>query len=60
MRFAVLHDQIAETHCGLVESAVAPRTLTVTDNWIGYGKLRKREYEHLTVVECGEPEIASD
>ena len=53
-------DRSADPLCGFVESAVAPRTLTVTDNWIGYGKLRKREYEHLTVVECGEPEIASD
>ena len=29
------------------ESAVAPRTLTVTDDWSGYASLGKRGYEHL-------------
>ena len=42
------------------ESAVAPRTLTVTDDWSGYASLGKRGYEHFAVAECGDPEVAED
>ena len=35
--------------------AVAPRTLTVTDDWSGYASLGKRGYEHFAVAECGRP-----
>ena len=44
----------------VVESAVAPRTLTVTDDWSGYASLGKRGYEHFAVAECGDPEVAED
>ena len=43
-----------------MESAVAPRTLTVTDDWSGYASLGKRGYEHFAVAECGDPEVAED
>ena len=38
VRLAVVPDS-ADSLCGFVESAVAPRTLTVTDDWSGYASL---------------------
>ena len=46
VRLAVVPDRSADSLCGFVESAVAPRTLTVTDDWSGYASLGKRGYEH--------------
>ena len=60
VRLAVVPDRSADSLCGFVESAVAPRTLTVTDDWSGYASLGKRGYEHFAVAECGDPEVAED
>ena len=56
VRLAVVPDRSADSLCGFVESAVAPRTLTVTDDWSGYASLGKRGYEHF----AGDPEVAED
>ncbi len=45
VRLAVVPDRSADTLCGFVESAVAPGTLAVTDDWRGYACLGKRGYE---------------
>lgn len=60
VRLAVVPDRSAESLCGFVENAVAPGTLTVTDDWSGYASLRKRGYDHHAVAECGDPEVADD
>ena len=58
VRLAVVPDRSAESLCGFVESAVAPGSLIVTDDWSGYAGLGKHGYEHFAVAECGDPEIA--
>ena len=58
VRLAVVLDRSAESLCGFVESAVAPGSLIVTDDWSGYAGLGKRGYEHYAVAECGDPEVA--
>ena len=58
VRLAVVFDRSAESLCGFVESAVAPGSLIVTDDWSGYAGLGKRGYEHFAVAECGGPEVA--
>ena len=58
VRLAVVFDRSAESLCGFVESAVAPGSLIVTDDWSGYAGLGKRGYEHFSVAECGDPEVA--
>ena len=60
VRLAVAPDRSAESLCGFVESAVAPRTLVVTDDWSGYAGLRKRGYNHHAIAECGDPEVAEE
>ena len=60
VRLAVASDRSAESLCGFVESAVAPRTLVVTDDWSGYAGLCKRGYNHHAIAECGDPEVAEE
>jgi len=60
VRLAVTTDRSAESLCGFVESAVAPGTLVVTDDWSGYAGLRKRGYNHHAIAECGDPDVAED
>ena len=60
VRLAVVPDRSAHSLCGFVESAVAPGTRVVTDDWNGYTGLRKRGYDHHAVAECGNPEVAEN
>jgi ISXO2-like transposase domain/Transposase zinc-ribbon domain len=60
VRLAVAPDRGAKSLCGFVESAVAPGTLVVTDDWSGYAGLRKRGYNHHAIAECGDPQVAED
>jgi hypothetical protein len=60
VRLAVAPDRSAESLCGFVESAVAPGTLIVTDDWSGYAGLRKRGYDHHAIAECGDPEVTEE
>ena len=60
VRLAVVPDRSAQSRCGFVEGAVAPGTKIVTDDWGGYAGLTKRGYDHLTVAERGNPQIAEE
>jgi transposase-like protein len=60
VRLAVTPDRSADSLCGFVESAVAPGTLVVTDDWSGYNRLSKSGYNHQAIAECGDPEVADD
>jgi hypothetical protein len=37
-----------------------PGSLTVTDDWGGYGSLGQLGYDHHAIAECGDPEIAEE
>jgi transposase-like protein len=60
VRLAVTPDRSANSLCGFIESAVAPGTLVVTDDWSGYNRLSKSGYNHQAIAECGDPEVAED
>ena len=60
VRLAVAPDRSADSLCGFVQSAVMPGTLIVSDDWSGYGNLRKLGYDHHAIAECGDPEIAEE
>ncbi|MDA8231306.1 MAG: IS1595 family transposase [Magnetospirillum sp.] len=60
LRLAVVPDRSAESLAGFVESAVAPGTLVITDDWSAYASLRKRGYDHHAIAECGDPEVAEE
>jgi hypothetical protein len=58
VRLAVVVDRGADALCGFVESAVAPGTQIITDDWSGYAGLDKRGYAHLAIAERGDPRVA--
>jgi hypothetical protein len=60
VRLAAAPDRSAHSLCGFAESAVAPGTLVVTDDWSGYTGLRKRGYNHHAIAEWGDPKVAED
>jgi len=60
VRLAVVADRSADSLGGFVQSAVMPGTLIVSDDWSGYGSLRKLGYDHHAIAECGNPEIAEE
>ena len=60
VRLSVVRDRSAKSLCGFVESAVAPGTTMVTDDWSGYADLAKRGYEHIAVAERGDPQVAEE
>jgi transposase-like protein/predicted RNA-binding Zn-ribbon protein involved in translation (DUF1610 family) len=57
IRLAIATDRGAGS---LEESAVMPGTLVITDDWSGYGGLRKQGYDHHAIAECGDPEVAEE
>jgi hypothetical protein len=60
VRLAIAADRSADSLGGFVESAVLPGSLIVTDDWSGYGSLRKLGYDHHAIAECGDPEVAEE
>lgn len=34
--------------------------MVITDDWSGYGGLRKQGYDHHAIAECGDPEVAEE
>jgi transposase-like protein len=58
VRLAVVSDRGADALCGFVESAVAPGTQIVTDDWSGYAGLGQRGHAHLAITERGDPRVA--
>ncbi|WP_414464383.1 IS1595 family transposase [Hyphomicrobium sp. DY-1] len=59
LRLEVVPSRTAEVLCGFIESAVVPGTFVVTDDWGAYGKLAS-SFDHLPVVEGGDPQVAED
>ncbi len=57
VRLALAADRSAEALCGLVDGAVAPGTLILTDDWSGYAGLCKRGYNHHAIAQFGKPEV---
>src|SRR5215471_16426950 len=57
IRLAIVADRGAEALCGFVESAVAPGTQIITDDWSGYAGLGRRGYAHVAIVERGDPRV---
>ncbi len=57
VRLAVVADRGADALCGFVESAVAPGTQIITDDWSGYAGLDERGYAHLAIAERGDPRV---
>ncbi|MDA1099134.1 MAG: IS1595 family transposase [Proteobacteria bacterium] len=60
LRLEVVPNRTAESLCGFVESAVAPGTMVITDDWASYGGLTQLGYDHLPVVEGSDPAVAEE
>jgi transposase-like protein len=58
VRLDVVVNRGADALCGFVESAVAPGTQIITDDWKGYAGLGERGYAHLAIAERGDPRVA--
>ena len=53
-------DRTAQSMVGFIEAAIAPGAMVVTDGAPGYASLTKKGFEHLPVVEAGNPEVAEE
>lgn len=60
LRLDVVPNRGAKALCEFVESAVNPGATVITDAWIGYAGLTQRGYQHLPVVESGDPAVAEE
>lgn len=60
VRLAVVPDRSGEVLGGFVEAAVEPGAMVVTDDWSGYASLKRRGYDHHSIAQCGDPEIADE
>jgi transposase-like protein len=58
VRLAIAPDRSADTLGDFVTGAVKPGTLVVTDDWSGYTGLRKSNYDHHPIAQCGDPDVA--
>ena len=45
---------------GFVKSVVAPGARIITDDWSGYAGLTKHGYDHVSVAERGDPQVAEE
>lgn len=60
VRLAIAADRSTESLGGFVKSTVEPGTLIITDDWSGYGRLRKDGYDHHAIAQCGDPEVSEE
>lgn len=60
LRIEIAPNRTAKTLCEFVESAVEPGTMVITDAAPSYATLTKRGYDHLPVVEGGDPQVAEE
>jgi len=60
LRMEVVPNRGARALCGFVESAVEPGAMVVTDAAPSYASLTERGYQHLPVVESGNPAVAEE
>ncbi len=58
VRLAVVLDRSADSLCGFVKNVVAPGARIITDDWSGYAGLTKHGYDHVSVAERGNPQVA--
>lgn len=58
VRLVVVPDRSAKSLGGFIESAVAPGTALITDDWNGYAKLGERGFSHTAVAERGDMQVA--
>jgi transposase-like protein len=58
VRLALIPDRSADSLGGFIESAVAPGTTIITDDWRDYAGLTKRNYLHTAVPERGDMKVA--
>ena len=58
VRLAVVPDRSAKSLGGFIESAVAPSSTIITDDWSGYAKLGERGFSHTAVAERGDMQVA--
>jgi len=60
VRLAVVSDRSADALCGFIKSVVAPGARIITDDWSGYAGLTKRGYDHVSIAERGDPQVAEE
>jgi len=60
VRLALVPDRSAKSLGGFIESTVAPGTRIITDDWSGYAGLSKRGYDHVSIAERGDPQVAEE
>jgi transposase-like protein len=60
LRMDVVPGRTEKALCGFVEQAVLPGTMVITDAAPSYATLQARGYEHLPVVEAGDPDVAEE
>lgn len=60
IRIEVVPDRTAKSLTSFVQSAVLPGTMVVSDAAPSYARLEKLGYEHLPVVEAGDPAVAEE
>ena len=60
LRIEIVPDRTEKALCGFVEAAVAIGAIVVTDAAPSYNSLGTRGYQHLPVVEGGDPKVAEE
>jgi len=60
VRLALVPDRSADSLCGFIESVVAPGARIITDDWSSYAGLAKHGYDHVSVAERGDPQVAEE
>ena len=60
LRLAIVPARSAKALIGFVEKAVDPGAIVITDAAPAYNKLALSGYQHLPVVEAGNPEVAEE
>ena len=60
VRLALVPDRSANALCGFVKRVVAPGARIITDDWSGYAGLTKYGYDHVSVAERGDRQVAEE
>lgn len=61
LRLEVMPNRTEKALCGFIDACVEANTsMVVTDAWSAYSSLTERGYQHLPVVESGNPQVAED
>lgn len=60
LRLEIVPSRSEKSLCGFVEQAVEPGAIVITDAYRSYNSLGARGYQHLPVVEGGNPQVAEE